>query len=287
MKKYLVAAFAVLIALPAFAQSERFYEYDEYGKVGRSEGWARRFAHNFVDGLIGAEYYEVIDDNGKKKNNKSDNSSNKNNNVSKSYRYYGPGHTPDFYFGINLLCTDKPPVMPDGLPQKAGKGFEFGFALGQWGYHMTKNLGVNTAFYLTRSRYWLDGHKYLDYNAAGKLAVTDDLYDDREVKQGYLRYWSLRVPICMEISSASRRGPFLAFGPELEYRFADVSKVQFYGGGSEKIKGVNVNPLGLNMVARIGINDFGIMARYSVTSLFLKDEPLQTYPFMIAISTSF
>ena len=152
---------------------------------------------------------------------------------------------------------------------------------------MTKNLGVNTAFYLTRSRYWLDGHKYLDYNAAGKLAVTDDLYDDREVKQGYLRYWSLRVPICMEISSASRRGPFLAFGPELEYRFADVSKVQFYGGGSEKIKGVNVNPLGLNMVARIGINDFGIMARYSVTSLFLKDEPLQTYPFMIAISTSF
>ena len=130
MKKYLVAAFAVLIALPAFAQSERFYEYDEYGKVGRSEGWARRFAHNFVDGLIGAEYYEVVDDNGKKNNNKSDNSSNKNNNVSKSYRYYGPGHTPDFYFGINLLCTDKPPVMPDGLPQKAGKGFEFGFAVG-------------------------------------------------------------------------------------------------------------------------------------------------------------
>ena len=89
MKKYPVAAFAVLIALPAFAQSERFYEYDEYGKVGRSEGWARRFAHNFVDGLIGAEYYEVVDDNGKKNNNKSDNSSNKNNNVSDKYQIVG------------------------------------------------------------------------------------------------------------------------------------------------------------------------------------------------------
>ena len=53
------------------------------------------------------------------------------------------------------------------------------------------------------------------------------------------------------------------------------------------VKGINVNPLGLNAVARIGINDFGITARYSFTSLFLDDDPVQTYPFMIGISTSF
>ena len=65
-KKFLIAAIAALVALPTLAQSEKHYEYDEYGKVGRSEGWARRFAHNFVDGLMGAEYYEVVDENGKK-----------------------------------------------------------------------------------------------------------------------------------------------------------------------------------------------------------------------------
>ena len=51
--------------------------------------------------------------------------------------------------------------------------------------------------------------------------------------------------------------------------------------------GINVNPLGVNAVARIGINDFGIIARYSFTSLFLNDDPVQTYPFMIGLSTTF
>lgn len=292
VKKYLIAAVVALIALPAFAQTERHYEYDEYGKVGRSEGWARRFAHNFYDGLIGAEYYEVIDDNGNKTEKKSEDRKSKKD-VSKSYRYYGPGHTPDFYFGINLLGTDRPPMMTEALPQKLGKGFEFGIAVGQWGYHMTKNLAVNTAFYVTRSRYWFDNNMYLNYNRNLQEPNTIKLYDTpidgKEVKQGYLRYWSLRIPFCVEISSASSRGPFIAVGPEIEYRFADVSKVDYIDEKKGEIiaKGINVNPLGLNAVARLGINDFGIIARYSFTSLFQKDDPVQTYPFMIGLSTTF
>ena len=87
----------------------------------------------------------------------------------------------------------------------------------------------------------------------------------------------------------SSRGPFIAVGPEIEYRFADVSKVDFENQkkGEKIIRGINVNPLGLNAVARVGINDFGIIARYSFTSLFLKDDPVQTYPFMIGLSTTF
>ena len=291
-KRLIASALLVIATLPLLAQSERHYEYDEYGKVGRTEGWARRFAHNFYDGLIGAEYYEVVDEDGQTTEKKSTDSKNKKN-VSKSYRYYGPGHTPDFYIGINTLCTDQPPTLTPGLSQKPGKGFEIGVALGQWGYHMTKNLGVNTAFYLTRSRYWFGENKYLDYiqnpDNTKTLGLTNADINGKEVKQGYLRYWSIRVPFCLEISSASRRGLFLAAGSEFEFRFADVSKVDFYGEKkAEKVcKGVNVNPLGLNAVARMGIGDFGLMARYSVTSLFLDDSPVQTYPFMIGISTSF
>ena len=291
-KKYLIAVVAALLALPAFAQTERHYEYDEYGKVGRSEGWARRFAHNFYDGLIGAEYYEVVDENGNSTEKKSEDRKSKKN-VSKSYRYYGPGHTPGFYFGVNLLCTEQPPTQTPGLPQRPGKGFEFGFAVGQWGYHMTKNIGVNTAFYITRSRYWLDNGQYLDYNrnlnSTNTIVLSGSSIDGRDVRQGYLRYWSLRVPLCLEISSASSRGPFIAIGPELEYRFADVSKVEYIGEKKGEIiaKGINVNPLGLNAVARVGINDFGIIARYSFTSLCQKDDPVQTYPFMIGLSTTF
>ena len=290
-KKYLIAAIAAVLVLPAFAQTttERYYEYDEYGKVGRSEGWARRFARNFYDGLIGAEYYEEYKETTTTPESDSDSSKkSKSQTVKKSYRYYGPGHTPDFYFGVNLLCTDRPPVLTEGFPQKPGKGFEFGVSVGQWGYHMTKNIGVNTAFYLTRSRYWFDKGQYLNWDKDLALQLTNAEIDGRQVKQGYLRYWSLRVPICLELSSSSRKGPFIAIGPELEYRFADVSKVDYYGKDSEKIaKGININPLGLNAIARIGISDFGILARYSFNSLFLNDEPVQTYPFMIGISTSF
>lgn len=291
-RKILIAALAAFIALPAFAQTERHYEYDEYGKVGRSEGWARRFAHNFYDGLVGAEYYEVVDENNNKSEKKAA-SKKEQKNVSKSYRYYGPGHTPDFYFGVNLLCNDRPPMMTEGLPQKPGKGFEFGFAIGQWGYHMTKNIGINTAFYISRSRYWIDNGQYLNYNRnlnyGNTIILTDLPVDGKEVRQGYLRYWSVRVPLCLEISSASSRGPFIAVGPELEYRFGDVSKVDFVDEkkGMIAAKGININPLGLNAVARVGINDFGIIARYSFTSLFRNDDPVQTYPFMIGLSTTF
>lgn len=295
-KKYLIAAFAAMLVLPTLAQtSERYYEYDEYGKVGRSEGWARRFARNFYDGLIGAEYYEEYKEDKAEKKSDSQNSAQNNNkqSVKKSYRHFGPGHTPDFYFGVNLLCTDRPPVLTEDFPQKPGKGFEFGISVGQWGYHMTRNIGVNTAFYVSRSRYWFDKGLYLawqenDQNRDLTLQLTNADINDRRIKQGYLRYWSLRVPVCLEISSASHRGPFIAVGPELEYRFGDVSRIDYYGKDKETIaKGINVNPLGLNAVARIGISDFGILARYSFNSLFLNDEPVQTYPFMIGISTSF
>ena len=291
MKKYMIAVVAALLAVPAFAQNERYYEYDEYGQVGRKEGWARRFAHNFYDAVVGAEYYEIVDESGNQTDKKPV-SKKEQTKVTKTYRYYGPGHTPSFYFGVNMLTTDDPMVVTPGLPQKQGKGFELGFAVGQWGYHMTRNIGVNTAFYITRSRYWIDNGQYLNYTAnplADKKIDLFSTYDGRQVQQGYLRYWSLRVPICLEISSASRRGPFIAVGPEIEYRFGDVSKIDIVNEDDRVTvaNGINVNPLGLNAVARIGINDFGITARYSFTSLFLDDDPVQTYPFMIGISTSF
>lgn len=291
-RKYLFAAAVALLCLPLAAQNERIYEYDEYGKVGRSEGWARRFAHNFVDGLIGADYYESSSKEAETA--KTDETGNTNKNVKKSYRHFGPGHTPDLYFGVNMLCTDLPPVMTPGLEQRAGKGFEFGLAIGQWGYHMTKNIAVNTAFYISRSRYWLADGNYIDWersdpNEKSHIAINrTGLYDNRDVDQGYLRYWSLRVPLCLEISSASHRGPFLAVGPELEYRFGDMSKVRLVGGDKQKVtKNLNLQPLGINAVARIGINNFGILARYSFTSLFTNDNPVQTYPFMIGLSASF
>lgn len=276
--RFIIAAMAVLLAMPAQAQEH-------------SEGWARRFAHDFVEGMIGSDYYEVYNEDGQIERYDSQNFD-YSYNVNKTYHHYGSGHAPEFYMGINLLCDNQSLALTSGMPQKAGKGFEFGFSLGQWGYYLTKNINLNTSVYLSRSRYWIGNGQYLNYttDATGvtALRLTSDPVGGKEVKQGYIRYWSLRIPLCLEICSSSKKGPFVAVGPELEYRFGDVSKVKYVGGGKEKlVKGIDVNPLALNAVARVGINDFGIQARYSFTSLFSQNSPVETYPFSIAISTSF
>ncbi len=274
--RFIIAAMAVLLAMPAQAQDN-------------TEGWARRFAYNFAENLIGADYYEVYNEKGQIERYAPENFDHS---IDRTFRHYGSGHTPDFYLGINLLCDNQSLALTDGIPQKAGKGFELGINLGQWGYYLCKNINLNTALYLSRSRYWIGNSQYLNYTTDASnvtaLRLTSDPVGGKTVKQGYIRYWSLRVPLCLELCSASSKGPFVAVGPELEYRFADVSKVKYVDGGKDKlVKGIDINPLALNAVARIGINDFGIIARYSFTSLFSHNSPVETYPFTLAISTSF
>lgn len=274
--RFIIAALAALLTVPVQAQN-------------RQEGWARHFAHDFAEYMLGADFYEVYNEDGQIEHYSPGNFDF---NSNKTYHHFGSGHTPNMYFGINLLCDNQSLALTGAMPQKAGKGFEIGFTLGQHGYYLSKNINLNTSFYLTRSRYWIGNGQYLNYTTDASnvtaLRLTSDPINGKQVKQGYIRYWSLRVPFCLEICSASKKGPFVAVGPELEYRFADVSKVKYVGGGKDKlVKGIDVNPLALNAVARIGINDFGIMARYSFTSLFSHNSPVETYPFTIAISTSF
>ena len=298
-KRHAIAALALLLAVPAAAQkTERYYEYDQYGMIGRGEGWARRFAHSLFDSFLGAEYYVVQEDceDGERSFQTEDsedmtimscNDGEKYSHVKKTY-HFGPGHTPDGYLGLNILSDNRPPEPSAGLPQRVGKGFEFGFALGRYGYHVTPYFGFNTALYLTRSRYWLERGCCLSWQDNGSGTVLTLSGPDNGVSQGWLRYWSLRVPFCMEFCAGSHNGIFLAFGPELEYRFADVSKVRYSNGSKEILtKDTGINPLGLNATARLGIDNFGITARYSFSELSSGSSPISTSPFMIGLSASF
>lgn len=284
--RFFAAAFAALFMLPAFAQERRVYESDEFGPIGRGEGWARRFAHSMVDGFLGSEYYvedTLEEETGILSVDKGDENA-----VKVTRKHYGPGHTPDAHIGLNVLAGPNSMNPAPGLPQRTGKGFEWSLSLGQWGYHMSRNVGVNTAVYLTRSRYWLTRDSYLDWDGHWNLSLMNGEYDGRDVRQGYLRYWSFRFPFCLEFCSSSRRGPFLAFGPELEYRFGDVSKVRLSNGEKCKVTGdLNMNALAVNALVRVGINNFGVIARYSFTELFQSSGPVECYPIMIGISRSF
>ena len=302
---------AALLPLTSYAQTGKDYQQDEYGVISHTEGWARRFAHKLFDNLMGVEYYDPkpTENTDVKDNEDADESTNVSVNVNigrydedEFYPYFvpgdntlhfGPGHTPGFYIGINNLCGDQPPRPLEELPQRAGKGFEFGFALGRLGYHLTPNISLNTAVYISRSRYWFSEARYLDWTDSGNrsrtLQLTDARFNEMNVTQGYMRYWSLRIPFCLELKSANYNGPYLAVGPEIEYRFGEVSKVKTEGSKKKKTvtNDLNLNPLSLNVVARIGISDIGIIARYSLSELFKNDNPVKTAPFMIGITSAF
>jgi len=300
--KTIAAIMAAMAVLPASAQNNQNTSSDE----SKTDGWARRFAHNIADSFLGKDYYVetedddtpdiVISPNGRITFNNteitfdSEEAGNLSKKQQKKYRHYGSGHTPSAYIGVNMLCTQSAPDLAEGIDQRVGKGFEFGIALGQWGYYFNDNICFNTASYLSRSRYWLGKSQWLGWQD-DRLTVnsSDVLFEGtKKVSQGYLRYWSVRIPLCIEFSSSHKKGPFVAFGPELEWRFAEVSKVRLSNGDKRKVtKDLNLNPLAVNMTMRAGMGNVGLIARYSFTELFQQSSPVQAYPFTIAISTSF
>lgn len=200
------------------------------------------------------------------------------------------GHFPAFYMGVNLLCDENSYSTTAGLPQRKGKGMEFGsyFAEEECPINRQNTLGITIACGISRSRYWISDGQYLDWqNVGGKRELTL-MPNGNDVKQGYIRYWSLRVPVCLEFQSQNKKGLFLSVGPEFEYRFGDVSKVKYEGGGKDKLtKDLNINPIGLNLLAQAGVDDIGIIFRYSFAELFSDSSPVETYPMMLGLSLAF
>lgn len=199
-------------------------------------------------------------------------------------------HFPNFYLGVNLLCDENSFNTTAALPQREGKGMEFGsyFAEGECPINFQKTLGFTIACGISRSRYWISDGQYLDWQSIGGRRVIALMPNGNDVRQGYLRYWSLRVPVCIEFQSQHRNGMFLSIGPELEYRFGEVSKVKYESGSKDKLtKDLNLNPIGLNLMAQAGIDDIGLIFRYSFSELFSESSPVETYPMMLGLSLAF
>jgi hypothetical protein len=199
-------------------------------------------------------------------------------------------HFPAFYMGVNLLCDENSFSTTAGLPQRKGKGMEFGFyfAEDECSINPQNTLGFTIACGLSRSRYWIKNGQYLNWQNIGGNRSLVLMPNADDVSQGYIRYWSLRVPICLEFQSRDKEGLFLSVGPEFEYRFGDVSKVKYEGGGKDKLtKDLNLNPIGLNLLAQAGVDNIGVIFRYSFAELFEDSSPVETYPMMLGLSLFF
>ena len=87
------------------------------------------------------------------------------------------------------------------------------------------------------------------------------------------------MPVNIEIQRYVNGEPFyITFGPEFEYRFAAKSLGRCDGNKQRSItKDLNLNPFNVNLMAQVGYDNIGFMAKLSLIDLFqspMRPEPL-------------
>ncbi|MCL1968641.1 MAG: PorT family protein [Bacteroidetes bacterium] len=150
---------------------------------------------------------------------------------------------------------------------------------------------------LSRKYGWLFfaglGFKVQQYNADQNYAfveennITIQKHPDLErlYKRSRLVQWYLHAPVMLEYQVVSPRGSvfFVQGGVELGLKLSSKSSVVFRDDRDKKIrqtlgKGMNVNPLTVDVKAEIGFDDFALYVRYGLIELFRKDRGPEVYP---------
>ena len=98
------------------------------------------------------------------------------------------------------------------------------------------------------------------------FAVGDDENGERPSKS-YLSYWAVRIPIMLEWSNRiGSEDVYAAFGPSIEFRAKERSRYKL-GKRHTLTRDVNMNPVGINLEARLGYGFLMLYARTSLTPL--------------------
>lgn len=103
-------------------------------------------------------------------------------------------------------------------------------------------------------------------------------------KKSYLIYWNVRVPIMLEWSRRYGHDDlFAAIGPSVEFRFSDRSRYQLGKKKHTVSKDNNMNPVGINLEARLGYGCFLLYARTALTPLLKTGCAPEWHPFTVGI----
>lgn len=204
--------------------------------------------------------------------------------IPKRRRYYFSEHYPVFYFQFDKLSSHNLRYSSP-YPARNGRSWEWGinFASHSWTLDMKKHWGITSAIGLAYTKYHFDGN-HAFRKADGNTVFTPD-EADKEYKKSLLRYFSMRIPVCVEWQSAPQRF-YLSAGAELEWRFGMKSKAKFDGSTHTVGKDLNYNPIGANLLLQAGYGDIMLIARFGLTPLMSKSHAPEMYHSSIGIGIS-
>lgn len=196
-------------------------------------------------------------------------------------------HTSGLYIGYTQMSNDFFSFNPsDRIELVPSHAWEFGFNLfdNHIAFGATKNWGVAISVGWGYRTMRLEGNNVL-LKIDGVTGIYPGAADAPEYNKSRLRYLFFRIPLSLEWQTRlNGRGPlFFAIGPEAEIRHGIRSKTKIDGDAETLGRGMNVRPLGINLLTQVGYGDFGVYMRYSTYGLFEKSKGPVVYPFSFGL----
>lgn len=195
---------------------------------------------------------------------------------------------PSIYYSYSQMYDDSFMFESSAFSQRPNS-FEWGMYLFSEDlcYNKSRTLGLVTALGISNTYNFLnnktvlatnDGVPYIyNFNDGGEN-VPEGMCDRTYVDKSFLRYWSLRLPVSLQIQwRLSYKVMALSVGPELEWRFGMRSIARYDGEKHVVADDINYNPLGVNVLTTLKFHDFVLFGRFGLTQMFGSD--LKSVPF--------
>lgn len=144
---------------------------------------------------------------------------------------------------------------------RTGKTTVFGMATG---------LGFSNSYNHFDTRYVMKN----DVNGDVNIFTLEDYTDGKfvDAKKSYLRYWSFRLPLTMQLQwKVGRRPLTLSAGAEVEWRIGMRSFSKFDGEKQLIDRKLSYNPFGCNALFQVGYAGVILFTRFGLTDMFGSD----------------
>lgn len=106
--------------------------------------------------------------------------------------------------------------------------------------------------------------------------------------KSFLRYWSLRVPLMMQVQFNVNRSPLtFSAGAEVEWRFWARSFARYDGAKHKISDDLDYNAIGLNALFQVGYDGFILFTRMGLTEMFNSKNLNDIYQLTVGIGFNF
>ncbi len=197
---------------------------------------------------------------------------------------------PCIYYSYSQMYDDSFMFESSAFLQRPNS-FEWGLYLfdEEICYNKSRTLGLVTALGISNTYNFFNnktvlatdnGTPYIyNFNDGGEI-VPEGMSGRTYVDKSFLRYWSLRLPVSVQIQwRLSYKVMALSVGPELEWRFGVRSITNYDGGKHVVADDINYNPLGVNVLTTLKFQDFVLFGRFGLTQMFGSD--IKAVPFNV------